>query len=241
VGWETERETIQRETKTQRESRASWNQDVIVPAGQSLLIAAGVGVGAFVLAVLVTVWRSWPFWAPLAAAGGLGGVSFAASIVLLVLDHRRLLWAAERALDVDLDHDGVTGEPEQPRRALQVELLEDHGSRQRLSFIDLPGSDAQLVELARGVLNGKGTSESEWTGSGNPFSRSEFGALRAALIKRGLAHWINPDAHSQGWKLTAAGRAVMQRIAEMNRTALPRGGNGRAHVGRGVRARARAR
>jgi hypothetical protein len=199
-----------------------------------------VGVGAFVLAVIVTIWRSWPFWAPLAGAGALAGLAFGLAAVLLTLDHRRLLWTAERALDVDLDQDGVTGEPEPPR-ALQVELLENHGNRQRLAFIDLPGSEDQLVKLAQGVLNGKGTSESEWIGAGNPFSRSKFAAVRAALLERGLASWSNPDHHAQGWELTAAGRAVMRRIAQLEETALPRGGNGRTRRGRRARVSARAR
>ena len=69
MGWERERETIQRDTRTQRESRVSWDTDVIVPFGQSVLIASGMGVGTFVVTVLVAIWLAWPFWAPLAAAG----------------------------------------------------------------------------------------------------------------------------------------------------------------------------
>jgi hypothetical protein len=218
MGWETERETIQRETQTQRQRRADWNSDVVVPFGQSLLIAGGVAIGAFVLTVGLTVWRDWPFWLPVAASGTFGGLSFAFAAVLLTIDHRRLLWAAEAALGVDLDHDDTVGEPE-PREILRVELLEHTGNnRHRLAFINLPGTPEQLGALAGGLLNGKGTSESEWAGARHPFSRSEFGAIRAELLKRGLAAWINPDHHAQGWELTAAGRAVMRRIA---RTALP--------------------
>jgi hypothetical protein len=216
VTWETERETIQRETQTQRANRADWNTDVIVPAGQSLLIATGVAVGSFVLTAALTLWLHWRFWIPLAVAGAMGGLSFALAAVLLTLDHRRLLWAAEAALGVDLDQDDVVGKPEPPE-VLRVELLErQDGNNTRLAFIDLPGNRGQLVKLAEGLLAGKGTGEAQWTGSDNPFSRSEFSAIRATLIERGLATWINPSHHAQGWELTAAGRAVMRRIAQVS-------------------------
>lgn len=238
MAWERERETIKRETKTQRDSHASWDTDVIVPFGQSVLIASGSAIGGLVLVTALAIWQSWRFWIPLAAGGATGGIAFAISSILLTLDHRRLLWAAERALHVDLDQDGDVGEPETPREALQVELLENHGHRQRLSFIDLPGSDRQLISLAQGILNGKGTGEASWTGAQGPFSRSEFSALRDALIRRGLATWLNPNAHAQGWELTAAGRAVMRKIAQLEPTPLPRRGNSYTRGGRSVRVRA---
>jgi hypothetical protein len=202
-----------------------------------MLIAVGVGVGAFVVALTLTVLLSWRFWLPFAVAGATGGAAFALSAVLLTLDHRRLLWAAERALHVDLDRDDVVGEPE-PAEVLRVELTQRDNGRTRMAFIDLPASRSQLRTLARGLLNGKGTGESEWIGSKGPFSRSEFGAVRAALIGRGLAVWSNPNHHAQGWELTAAGRAVMRRIAKTEPTALPRGANGRTRSTRGVRVRA---
>jgi hypothetical protein len=213
--WDTERETIHRETQTQRGHRsADWNADVIVPAGQAVLIAGGVAVGAFVLAAIVTAWRSWRFWIPFATAGAMGGLSFALAAVLLTLDHRRLLWAAEAALGVDLDDDQVVGEPE-PQDVLRVELLDRNGgNRHRLRYIDLPGTPEQLATLARGLLNGKGTGQAQWTGAVGPFTRSEYEAIRAAMIERGLAAWTNPDHHNQGWDLTAAGRAIMRRIAD---------------------------
>jgi hypothetical protein len=223
--WDTERETIRRETQTQR--GASWNTDVIVPAGQSLLIAAGVTVGSLALATLATIGLSGPWWIPPASCGVLGALAFAVSAILLTLDHRRLLWTAEKALQVDLDGDEAVGEPEQSE-PLHVELLERNGNRTRLSMIGLPHKD-KLPIFARGLLNGKGTAGGAWYGCGNPMSKPQYQAVRDAMIERGLAHWINPDAHAQGWDLTAAGWAVMRRIAKTG-TALPRGGIGRNHA-----------
>lgn len=212
MSWDTERETIRRET--QRGRQASWNADVIVPAGQALLIAAGVGVGAFVLTMVLAVARGWTWWLPFAASGALGGLSFAIAAVLLTMDHRRLLWAAEALTGVDIDSDDVVGKPE-PQDVLRVELMDrNEGNHRRLTYIDLPGDRDQLATLARGLLNGKGTGQAQWTGTAGPFTRSEYEAIRATMIQRGLATWINPKHHNQGWELNAAGRAIMQRIAD---------------------------
>jgi hypothetical protein len=131
VGWETERETVQRETRTQRQRRADWSTDVVVPFGQSVLIAGAVVVGALVLVLAVTIWQGWRFWIPFAAAGAVGGVAFAVAAVLLVLDHRWLIWAAERLLSVDLDADGVKGEPEPEPEPVRVELVSEDGRHRR--------------------------------------------------------------------------------------------------------------
>jgi hypothetical protein len=214
MGWQTERETIQRETQRQRERGASWDSDVIVPAGQALLIGAGVAIGALVVVAVLTAAMGWRFWIPFAAAGVAGGMAFALAAVLLTLDHRRLLWAAEATLGVDLDQDQAIGEPE-PSEVLRVEVLENRGNgRHRLAYLDLPGDRDKLALLARGLLNGRGTGQAQWTGKSGPFTRSEYEAIRAQLIERGLATWADPDHHNLGWELNAAGRAMMRRLAE---------------------------
>jgi len=212
MAWTTERESIQRETQRQAQARVSWDADVIVPAGQALLIGSGVGVGTFVLALAVTIWQGWRFWLPLAAGGASGGLAFAVASVGLTMDHRRLLWAAEAALGVDLDGDDVAGKPDP--EILRVELLERSNGRQRLAYIDLPGDRSQLRTLALGLLNGRGTNQAQWTGTAGPFTRSEFEAIRAALIERNLANWIDERHHNQGWELNAAGRAIMAKLAD---------------------------
>lgn len=196
---------------TRRNGRgAAWDRDVAVPAGQAALVTIGVAVGTVTLAIPAAIWTGAPWWAPPAAALAIGGVTFAASSVALVTDHRRLLWALEETVSLDPDRDGTVGEPLDPE-ILRVELTRDNG--RRMDYIDLPGTPDQLRSLAVGLLNGKGTSEAAWTGAGRPFSRSEYAALRAAMIERGLSSWANPDHHAQGWELTAAGRAILRKVA----------------------------
>ncbi len=75
-------------------------------------------------------------------------------------------------------------------------------------------SDQEAAKLALVMLaDGKDLSMGALTGRGNPLSRTEFVALRDALIDAGLAYWQNPRAHAQGCALTIGGRKVLQRYA----------------------------
>lgn len=83
----------------------------------------------------------------------------------------------------------------------------------RIQFFDLPASGDQLRALAVGVSRGMTLAESVWTGAGRPFSRQQFAELRAELLRRGLAFWINQNSPSQGWKLNSAGAHVLKAFA----------------------------
>jgi hypothetical protein len=109
--------------------------------------------------------------------------------------------------------------PDQPRQTpvVRVEVLKDDG--RGMEFIDLPANPDQLINLARGVLQGQTLSESSWTGSNGIFTRSEFSALRGELLKRGLACWNNPQTPARGVSLTRGGLAAMRTFAAM--TDLP--------------------
>jgi hypothetical protein len=99
--------------------------------------------------------------------------------------------------------------PAEPK-TLRVELVQEN----RISFIDLPASQTQLKNMAAGLLNNTALAVSAWTGSNGLFTRPEFENLRDELIRRGLARW-NGSSRNQGAALTAAGRAVMRKLAEV--------------------------
>jgi len=61
---------------------------------------------------------------------------------------------------------------------------------------------------------GRDLSMGALTGRGNPLSRTEFVALRDALIDAGLAYWQNPRSHSQGCALSVGGRAILRRYTD---------------------------
>lgn len=96
---------------------------------------------------------------------------------------------------------------EEPER-VQIELLENNGNTGQ--YLSLPARYEQLVALSRGVLSGAGLGVNSWCGDGRPFSRAEFEALRAELLRRGLLAWNNERARGQGVRLTPQGRAVLR-------------------------------
>ncbi len=83
--------------------------------------------------------------------------------------------------------------------------------------IDPDAAQAALLSLA----TGRDLSMGALTGRGNPLSRTEFVALRDALITAGLAYWINPRSHSQGCALSVGGRAVLKRYARLDQLPQP--------------------
>jgi hypothetical protein len=99
-----------------------------------------------------------------------------------------------------------------PAPTVRVVLEREDGA----DLIDLPANSHQLVQLARGVLEGQTLSESAWTGSGQPFTRAEFSNLRGELIRRGLATWNNPRTPARGVQLTRGGMAAMRTFASMS-------------------------
>jgi hypothetical protein len=129
---------------------------------------------------------------------------------ILLFQTRKLLWAVERVTGRDIDGDQVIGQPV-ALPPIQVEVT----SGQKQVYLELPGKPEALAALARGVLAGRPMAEDSWSGRAGPFSRSEFRQIRDTLIERGLATWRNPDAKAQGCELTAAGRAVFRRLADL--------------------------
>lgn len=133
---------------------------------------------------------------------------------------RRLVWMLETAFVQDLDGDSRIGEPwtetEPPRETVRVEIAEDDGRRQQ--FVDLPVGVEKMIRLSRSLVAGSTFSESQWTGAGALFSRSEFHALRDEMLRRGWIVWKNPSAPAQGLAPTRTGWAVIKYFAEMSPT-----------------------
>lgn len=203
--WTTERETVQRETQRQGQARVTWASDVLVPAGQALLIAAGVAVGALVLALALTLWRSWPFWVPIGAMGATGGLAFALAAVLLTLDHRRLIWFAERALGVDLDADNVVGQPKP--EPVTVELVSEDGRHRRYGRIPMTNED--LERLAWAVLRrGVAFSRRKLDAAG-VLSAERYTSIKDSLLSAGLLR-LAGETENAGLELTPSGRSFLR-------------------------------
>lgn len=179
---------------------ATVESEVLVPLMQggavALLLVAFVADVAFV-----------PL--PWSALLGLGLFVLLVLSVLLFVDGRRLLWRIERTFGADLDGDGAQGPPAEPQM-FRIELSERTPAGQRTAWLDVPGTTDTFATVCQSALSGLPLSEARWTGTGNPYARSQWAALRDTMLDRGLWEWMNPKARAQGLRLTAAGRHVLR-------------------------------
>lgn len=104
-----------------------------------------------------------------------------------------------------------------PAAPFKVHLT--HDDNRTIEIIDLPTTPEKLAQLARAVLDGGTFSEAQWTGSGAPFTRAEFGQLRTELIRRHLLAWAAPGTPARGVVLTRPGQAAFRYFASL--TSLP--------------------
>lgn len=178
---------------------------IVIPALKAVIVAvpAGLLVGVLIAAFKIKIPAGWAML-----------ITFLLAFLSVFLaTSSRGQWLIERLTGADLNLDGFIGEPAPPLPApesIRVELLQDGGHRG--DFIDLPYPE-KLPALAAGLLAGRSFNQTAWTGHGALFSRSQFDQVRETMIERGLLAWKNPEAKAQGVELTAAGRAVMRRIA----------------------------
>lgn len=183
--------------------------DVYVPALQALLLAVAWGLVASVVVSVVVICSGVAWWLAVAAFVVVAVAVLAWQATAGVQLRRDLLWRRELLEGVDLDGDGVVGCPPSP--SMCVEVAEGRSTR----FVELEVEPDQAARFARGVLAGRPLAEASWTGRGALFSRSEFRGVRDELLERGMAVWVNERAHAQGVVLTAAGRAVFRRLADL--------------------------
>lgn len=193
-----------------RQHYQSVSVAVKIPALQAVITGLTMGLSAATVAWLLEASR-WYAWGVSVAS-----LTLSASWLLLLYRWHDLVNQIELALGIDLNHDGRVGDIEPPP-PIRIEVKEDH----RLSMIDLPGNQEQLLALASGLVAGLPFSESQWTGNGAPFTKRQFHELRAVMIKRNLICWNNPNAKAQGITLTRSGSAVIRHLASMAASPIP--------------------
>ena len=187
----------------------SFTAGILIPGAQASITGIMIAIPAGVIAYLAQFQAPW--------AWSLLTWSLVQAIAWL-----RLLWRwldltrpLELATGLDLDGDGQIGEP----ATVRIQLTSDDGRQTQL--MDLPTTEAKLITLAHALAAGAPLSESEWTGAGKLYSRSEFRTLRDEFLARGLVTWTSPDDHRQGVTLTKPGRAMMQYLATRHPSPTP--------------------
>ena len=176
---------------------ASVGSDVAVPALQSLI--SGVVAGAVGLAAC------WAFGWSLRIAGAVGLAVLALTWVLLLVDHRRLLWAVESLTRGDINGDGAIGEPAR----LILEVKHNNNDRQGFDFLHLGIAQPVFLQWAGAVVAGRSLAVASWVGRGGSFSRSQYDAMLAELERAGIVA-RDGESSNAAWVLTAAGRETLR-------------------------------
>lgn len=197
-----DRSTLERQAPSREPSTAA---DVAVPLQQSMVCGAFGAVLAAAIVALVTKDAQL-----ILLATGIGGFGVAATAwVVLLADHRALLWSIERATRTDLDGDGRVG-PQELR--IEVAHRDESGRLARMEYLTIPGVDAhRLRQFARAVVKGDRMTVHKWTATGALFTRGEFDAIMGTLERGGL---VTRGSGAAGRQLTRSGRVIFERLAE---------------------------
>ena len=99
-------------------------------------------------------------------------------------------------------------ESDSHKQLFRIEVNESEGVKVHNLMLD----KGKILEIARGVLNGRSLSLGEWTGKSGSLSRSEFETMRGELLEVGLIKWVNPEYKQQGLELTQAGKMFFEKL-----------------------------
>lgn len=178
--------------------------DVAVPLCQA--VASGVLVGVPLGGALAYLARL-PWW-----LAGIGAVLVAGCVWMLLLrDHRRLLWQTERTTGRDLDGDHQIGQPAAPPPLrLELDSTDQDGYHGQILHIDAVTPD-QLATFARAVREGRSMALDTWTGKGRLFTRTQYANVMDEMTAAGL---VVKSSGNTGRRLTAKGRAVFRGLAD---------------------------
>lgn len=204
------------EAERRRPARpANVESDFIVPLFQALAVTIMTSLGGLYLS---TFWNLF-IW-HLACFGGLA--AGAAWFIFALMLGRELLWIVERVTNHDFDGDGHIGKPE-PRTIEPLEVIhkDERGSVKHMFRLDVAIDDHRLNKFLKALALGESLAEANWIGGGNLFSKAEFGKLLKELQRAGVIEWVNPDATSQGRRLTETGLDSITRWAAHTHTQRP--------------------
>jgi len=171
-------------------------ESIIIPLLISLV--TGLLLTGFTVLGVQVVWHVW--WPWTWAAFMFAGVTLGTWILQ---NWHVVLWEAEEKTGVDLDRDGIIGDPSQRyvlvNAAPPEEQMEHSVDRAHKRF-------CQFVQDA-----GKSTATRDLSEKG--YSREEIRYFRDDLLMRGgWAEWRNSDSRKDGWRLTRPVGVVLSHI-----------------------------
>lgn len=207
VAWKEERGTIPPGTQVETAVPArvaSFTADLVVPLGQAVVTGAFVaGLATFAADRLgydgdLVVWfLGWAL-----AVSGLAWV-------VLLREHRRLLWVLERATGADLDRNGHVGKP-----AERVVIVNAGSGQREQGRREEEQRRSDFASFVAG-LDVRGTALREWE---RDIGREKYQEFRDVLIRCGWARWVSVKRdgtpnEKQGWELTKPVSEILDRVS----------------------------
>lgn len=169
--------------------------DVMVPFLQSIITGLIVGTGITTLLWHLADAPFWGTWVIIASTSAVAAWLWRLGTV------SETLWTVERIIGRDITGDDVVGKPEAhivTVRGPGVSTLTPE-ERKRVEFI----------QFIRGI---DATGDSTYRRWQHLLGRTKYEEFRDALLKTGLAEWIDESNHQRGWRLTMPGEAIITGI-----------------------------
>jgi hypothetical protein len=184
---------------------------VLVPMAQATSLAIGVFAGIWLIGRVVFDAMDPHKFAVLFAVITWVGTLF------YLFRHWLSLTTIQNVI-MDFVDDGQLNDSVQPSapseaRKVRIEVQKIDRGHFQSNTIDFPCDDEQLYTLAMGLTNNIPFTERAWTGAGKTFSTNEFREVKDVLKKHLLVEYVSDADPRQGMRLTAEGRALMEKIA----------------------------
>jgi len=205
---------IQPQNQSNREYLHTLRAGAFLPFMQATFMALVITIVIWLIAAFV-----FNAMDPYKPAILLGSIAWAVMLFRL-FSHWLNLTTVETLIQRDINGDGVIGQTapapvtEPAPRVVRIRLdtisADQHYQSNTITF---PCDDDQLQALAKGLISGLPFSEKFWTGKGKPFSVNMFREVRDVMKTHDLCEYVNDADPRQGIRLTATGRALMEKIA----------------------------
>lgn len=207
VAWKEERETIPAGVQVEMAVPArvaSFTADVVVPASQAVVtgvLVAGLATFAADRLGYGDDLRTWFLGWALAVSG--------LAWVVLLREHRRLLWSLETATGADLDKDGHVGKPRE--RVIVVNASQGKREQEQAEQAERRSDFASFVA----GLDVRGTGLREWE---RDIGRQKYTEFRDVLLRCGWARWVSVKGDGtpnerQGWELVKPVSEILDRVS----------------------------
>ncbi len=197
----------------EREYLHTFTAGVLVPMAQATSMAFGIFLGVWMIASLVFDAVDPHKWAVFFAV-----ITWVGTLFRLFRHWLSLTTIHDVIMDFADDgklNDSVQPSAQSEARKVRIEVQKIDRGHYQSNTIDFPCDDEQLYTLAMGLTNNIPFAERAWTPreKGKPFSTNEFREVKDVMKKHLLVEYVSDADPRQGLRLTAEGRALMEKIA----------------------------